>query len=891
MPLPSLHTPLRFRRLAAFTAIAAAMVLATVLDMTPANGQRFSAPTLIPTGNDPGALLSADFTASGLPELLALDATALPAASSIRILVNNSGTFSIGSSAPAAGSAFLVMPMRPGLLPDLYWTTVSGSNVTLVRADAQADGSYAPGQTLTMFPLAGSATPRLLLAAGGLHVGFANAIVVADAANDQIYFVLPNPDGTYAVQPVYSYGGFPLIPGAFQILSADINGDSVPDVLVAGASGVQVFLASTSGPNLVGYGASTATYPCTGSVHSIALADMDADGHPDLLAEGANGRIDIYHGNADGTFAAASEVGNGADNAATGNGGHLVGSADLDADGLPDLVLANPLGISLLLGTGARSFRLGSIYAPGATPTHFVFTDLNGDGKPDIAFDSPTGVTVLYAQGTLPSVTSVTDLVTPIYYGQEIGYTNGIDAVVAVDPADPAPPPAGTTLDGGLIYVYLDGQLVCSLVKGATAPSGGPQRCNDASFMGFEAGPHTLVAAYQGNADYAPSTSATYPVVILPDDTAINLITSGTPAPLGSHVTFTATITAPYATPANGSVSFFDGATLLGTGALGGTNTAAFSLSTLSLGAHTITARYAPAKNGAGLYNFNPSDTSIAQLIQTVSDVQLTSSLNPSFFGQAVTFSAATTVGGAPAGAAGVITFADGRTLLASVALDAQGAAAYTTASLAVGSHLITATFTPGSSTTMGSSATLTQLVVPAPAGANDFSLTVTPSDLAIGVGNSASVTVTVKAGLNFLEPVALTCSDLPWESTCTFLAATIPGGGGSTQLAIHPEAPHNCNDSVQYFVAGGSSRFALVLGALTALLFGRRRRFRTALFAFTLAVLPMLGGCGLGGHCTDLGTRPGSYTFTVTGHSTGSAGISHSQTVRIVAFLYGEPH
>jgi carboxypeptidase T len=71
----------------------------------------------------------------------------------------------------------------------------------------------------------------------------------------------------------------------------------------------------------------------------------------------------------------------------------------------------------------------------------------------------------------------------------------------------------------------------------------------------------------------------------------------------------------------------------------------------------------------------------------------LTSSPNPSTYGQAVTFRATViSTGGVPVG---TVTFTEGTTVLASnVALDADGEAAFSTTSLAVGSHTVTATFT-----------------------------------------------------------------------------------------------------------------------------------------------------------------------------------------------------
>jgi hypothetical protein len=80
----------------------------------------------------------------------------------------------------------------------------------------------------------------------------------------------------------------------------------------------------------------------------------------------------------------------------------------------------------------------------------------------------------------------------------------------------------------------------------------------------------------------------------------------------------------------------------------------------------------------------------------TATTTTLSSSPNPSTFGQSVTFTATVTSGaGVPAG---TVTFSEGSTVLASgVTVDGAGHAAFNTTALAVGSHVITAAFTGGS--------------------------------------------------------------------------------------------------------------------------------------------------------------------------------------------------
>jgi hypothetical protein len=185
--------------------------------------------------------------------------------------------------------------------------------------------------------------------------------------------------------------------------------------------------------------------------------------------------------------------------------------------------------------------------------------------------------------------------------------------------------------------------------------------------------------------------------------TATALTTSVNPSPFGSSLTLTATVTAAQGTPA-GNVTFFDGATNLGTVALSGGGVATLNTSALSVGPHSLTASYA---GGPGFLASNS-----APFAQTISKIAtalgLGSSLNPSNSGNSVTFTATVTAtSGTPTGS---VTFLDGATPLGSSAL-AAGVATFTTSALIGGSHTINATYS-GTATYASSANALVQNVV-----------------------------------------------------------------------------------------------------------------------------------------------------------------------------------
>lgn len=100
--------------------------------------------------------------------------------------------------------------------------------------------------------------------------------------------------------------------------------------------------------------------------------------------------------------------------------------------------------------------------------------------------------------------------------------------------------------------------------------------------------------------------------------------------------------------------------------------------------------------------------------MQTVQNVfstttTVSSSANPSVFSQSVTFAASVTSGGGTP--SGTVTFKDGSTTLGTSNLDGAGHATFSTSTLAVASHSITATYNGSSGFTSSTSSILTQTV------------------------------------------------------------------------------------------------------------------------------------------------------------------------------------
>jgi hypothetical protein len=132
-------------------------------------------------------------------------------------------------------------------------------------------------------------------------------------------------------------------------------------------------------------------------------------------------------------------------------------------------------------------------------------------------------------------------------------------------------------------------------------------------------------------------------------------------------------------------MTFFDGATIIGTVLVSG-GTASFTTSSLAVGSHSLTAHYSGD-------TFDNSSTSavLAHQVLALTSTSLAASVNPSVFGQAVTFTA-TVTSTTPGTISGTVTFKDGVTVLGS-GLISSGKATFVTSALAAGSHSITAVY------------------------------------------------------------------------------------------------------------------------------------------------------------------------------------------------------
>src|SRR5207245_3461749 len=167
---------------------------------------------------------------------------------------------------------------------------------------------------------------------------------------------------------------------------------------------------------------------------------------------------------------------------------------------------------------------------------------------------------------------------------------------------------------------------------------------------------HTISAVYNGDLNFNSSTSPNLTQTVNKDSTTTSLVSSPNPSVFGQSVIFTATVSAvaPGAGTPTATVTFKDGTNTLGSATLSGGQTT-FTNSTLTTGSHTnVTAVY----NGDGNFLTNTSSSLTQTVNKADTTTVVTSSANPSVFGQSVTFTATVAAVAPGAGTpSGTVTF------------------------------------------------------------------------------------------------------------------------------------------------------------------------------------------------------------------------------------------
>lgn len=362
----------------------------------------------------PNSVVIADLNGDGLPDLAVaathIDGTTYPDRGFASVILQNSsapGTFQRGVDM-AVGldpSTIAVGDLDATGGVDLVVANVNSANVSLLTQSAT------PGQfnAASNVALPSSGLP-FDIAIGDLNNDGLNDLAVADASNAGEVIVLfqdPANHGHYLPAITLTVGN-----PTTAVAIGDVDGDGLADLLVtsydnSGNNGrVSLFAqdAVNAGQFLARVDFASGARPT-----SVKIADLNGDGLPDLLIanrgpgsdhSGSSGVSVLLQTSTPGTFATPVTY-------ATASGAIYAVAGDLNGDGQLDLVVANLGGsssgsVSVLLQDAAHPgvFFTASNYAGVYGPLSVDIGDLNGDGRPDIAVADGNRATIMFQSTT-----------------------------------------------------------------------------------------------------------------------------------------------------------------------------------------------------------------------------------------------------------------------------------------------------------------------------------------------------------------------------------------------------------------------------------------------------------------------------------------------------------
>ena len=300
-------------------------------------------------------------------------------------------------------------PNLPAIIPTPNSVVVADANGDgapdlLVATTADEGAAQNPGYADVIFNTPGSlgtfhtgvhysttgTNPSSIQAVNLTGTGLPDLVIANFGSGSVSVFMHGATPGTYDSAVDIITGGQPN-----QVVAGDLNGDGKPDLVLADMSSsgnVIVLMADAANP---GKFLAPMELPTNLTTPSVAVADLNGDGAPDIVAatfdaSGNNGAVTIFYQNPHqrGTFQAPVSFPAGAQP-------QSVKIADVNGDGLPDIIVANfgpggdgkgSAGVSVLLqdSTHPGSFLSPVAYSTPGASIDVAVDDVDGDHNKDI---------------------------------------------------------------------------------------------------------------------------------------------------------------------------------------------------------------------------------------------------------------------------------------------------------------------------------------------------------------------------------------------------------------------------------------------------------------------------------------------------------------------------
>lgn len=350
----------------------------------------FGAPTTIASPLYARAVVTKDLNADGFPDVVAASVDA----GGVTVMLNDGqGGFGppVGYNTGMVGS---VSTPRPDMLRvadingdgivDLLTANESANTVTLLLG--QGDGTFPTKVDVTTLAKPIAIAVADFNADGTLDLAVTN--YDAATTKDRVSIMMGLGGGSFGAAVHYV-----IAKQSRSLATADLNGDGKPDLISANynaGSGQKIFVLLSQGngtfTNPVGY--------AVGSVARVVPTDMNGDAIVDLVVAGYETRtVEVLRGQGNGTFAATVPY------SAQGYS-YGIAVVDLDNDNDKDIVSADRHRLTVLenSGTGSLGTTIHSAPSIFLPSSKLRSADINADGMMDLVGVADSGVNVVFGQ-------------------------------------------------------------------------------------------------------------------------------------------------------------------------------------------------------------------------------------------------------------------------------------------------------------------------------------------------------------------------------------------------------------------------------------------------------------------------------------------------------------
>lgn len=331
----------------------------------------------------PVGLASDDLDGDGKRDLVVANEGVEPAPGSITILKGvGNGTFTLLQQ-PKPGEPEETVNSLPAELgtravaignvdadPALDILALNARSSTISIFSGDGEGTFTPSGTVTT----GTDTEPQDIALRDLDGDGDLDLVIANFTADTVSVRLGNGDGTFAADQFYPVGTAPN-----RIVFGDMGGDNRPDLVVSNNRSGDVSVLLATGPGTFG---KARNFFADAEPQAVGVGDFNQDGLLDAVvatqgSSDVGASVAVLRNRGGGVLHAVEDI-------PRVNGPADVTSADLDGDGLPDLLVAGGAGSVLIFPAVNQGFGSPTVINIGGRVLGVTAPDLNGDAQPDI---------------------------------------------------------------------------------------------------------------------------------------------------------------------------------------------------------------------------------------------------------------------------------------------------------------------------------------------------------------------------------------------------------------------------------------------------------------------------------------------------------------------------